>query len=259
MRVDDPAGRTRYRVRRAGGNGRIPRKVRVSLLGGFALTADGTAHTLPKGARRLVALLALNQRGLLRSAAARQLTPLLATASAQASLRKTLARLRATRLLLLETDGATLRLSPRVTVDVWEAEALVARITDRSQALPEDVNTDDLMLELLPDWDDDWADRARAGLGGRFLRALDVYARRLASRGDPDRALAVAEKAWNSDPLHESTVSVLIEIHRADGNTGQMLSVYHVFARHIRGEFGIEPSEALRALVAPLLRRPPRS
>ena len=188
MRVDDPAGGTRPRVRRTGGRVRVPRELRVSLLGTSAVTADGVECELPKGARRLVALLALNPRGLHRSDAARRLTPLLETASARASLRKALTRVRATRLPLIETDGDTLRLHPRVTVDVREAEALAARIADRSQPLPEDGRHEILMLEPLAGWDDEWADRARTGLRGRFLRALDGYARRLASRGDVDEA-----------------------------------------------------------------------
>ena len=259
MRVDDPAGGTRPRVRRTGGRVRVPRELRVSLLGTSAVTADGVECELPKGARRLVALLALNPRGLHRSDAARRLTPLLETASARASLRKALTRVRATRLPLIETDGDTLRLHPRVTVDVREAEALAARIADRSQPLPEDGRHEILMLEPLAGWDDEWADRARTGLRGRFLRALDGYARRLASRGDVDEALAVAQRTWDSDPLHESTAGVLIEIHIDDGNADQALRVYHALERHIAVARGREPSRKLQALVAPLLDRRPRS
>ena len=83
-----------------------------------------------------------------------------------------------------------------MTVDVREAEALAARIADRSQPLPEDARHEILMLEPLAGWDDEWADRDRAVLQGRFLRALDVYARRLTSRGDVDQALAVAQQTW---------------------------------------------------------------
>ena len=135
---------------RPAGAGAPPREVRVSLLGTFALTADGARRELPKSGQRLVALLALNPRGLPRSDAARRLTPLLETESARASLRKALTRLRATRLPLVETDRATLRLSPRVTVDVREAEALAARLADRSQPLPEDARHEILTLEPLP-------------------------------------------------------------------------------------------------------------
>ena len=259
MRVDDPAGGTRPRVRRTGGSVRVPRELRVSLLGTFAVTADGVECELPKSARRLVALLALNPRGLLRSVAARRLAPLLETASARASLRKALTRLRATRLPLVETDGATLRLHPRVTVDVREAEALAARIADPSQPLPGDGRHEILMLEPLAGWDDEWADRARSGLQGRFLRALDVYARRLVSRGDVDEALAVAQQTWDSEPRHQSTAGVMIGIHLADGNDDQALRVYHALERHLAEVRRREPSEVLRALVAPLLDGRPRS
>ena len=162
------------------------------------------------------------------------------------------------RLPLIETDGATLRLGPRVTVDVWEAEALAARIAANPDESLEGGHHELLMLEPLPDWDDDWAERARAGLGGRFLRALDGYARRLASRGDRFRALAVARNTWESDPLHESSAGVLIEIHLADGNQWQALSVYYALERDLAAS-GLGPSQALRALVAPLLRGRPRS
>ena len=187
------------------------------------------------------------------------LTPLLETASARASLRKALTRLRATRLPLVETDGATLRLHPRVMVDVREAEALAARIGDRSQPLPGDARLEILMLTPLAGWDDEWAGRARAVLQGRFLRALDGYARRLASRGDVDQALAVAQRTWDSEPLHQSAAGVLIGIHLADGNDDQALRVYHALERHLAEARGREPSEVLRALVAPLLDGRPRS
>ncbi len=259
MRADAPVGRTRRRVRRTGESTPAPRDVRVSLLGGFALTADGTPRTLPKSVRRLVALLALNPRGLPRRTVARRLTPHLETASARSSLRQTLTRLRATRLPLLETDGDTLRLHPRVTVDVWEAEALAARIADRSQPLPGDGRHEILMLEPLAGWDDEWAERARTGFRDRFLRALDGYARRLASRGDVDQALLVAQRTWDSAPLHQSAAGVLIGIHLADGNDDQALHVYHSLERHLAEARGREPSEVLRALVAPLLDGRPRS
>ena len=253
MRVDDPVGGTRGQVRRTGG------EVRVSLLDGFALTAGGTARTLPKSARRLVALLALNPRGLLRSAATRRLTPLLETASAQTSLRKALTRLRATRLALIETDGATLRLHPRVTVDVREAEALAARIAANPAGPPEAGPTELLALELLPSWDDAWVDLERTRLLDLFLQALDVHARRLAESGDLHAALAAAHAALRADPLRESTVTVLIEIHRGQRNAGQLVRAYLSYRGRLHAAFGIEPSEALRVLVAPLLIRRPRS
>ena len=93
------------------------------MLGGFSVTVDGAERSLPKDVRRLVALLALSPPGLHRSNAARSLAPHLEAGSAESSLRKTLSRLRATRLPLLAADGAELRLDARVSVDLREAEA----------------------------------------------------------------------------------------------------------------------------------------
>ena len=258
MRADDPVGTTRQRAPRPRSHRRVPRGIRISLLGEFVITADGVRHDVPKGVERLIALLAANPRGQLRSAAARQLTPHLETASAQASLRKTLTRLRATRLQVCETDGVTLRLSPRVSVDVWEAEALAARIAAHPAEPPEAGDTELLGLELLPDWHDAWVELERTRLRDLFLEALDVHARRLAESGHLYAAVAAAHAAVRADPIRESAVSVLIEIHRGQGNAGQLVRAYLSFRERLRATLGIEPSPALRELVAPFLaRRPP--
>ncbi|MCY4640859.1 MAG: bacterial transcriptional activator domain-containing protein [Chloroflexi bacterium] len=230
----------------------MPPQVRLSLLGGFTLTADGSECELPKRARLLLSLLALKPPRLRRSDAARQLAPHLEPAGARANLRKALARLRATRLPLIEADRVWLGLHPGVAVDAREAEALAARLSDRSQPLPENPRHELLTRKLLPDWDDGWADRARTGMQGRFLRALDVYARRLDEEDHPYRALCVAQEVWDADPLHESTVVVMVELHLGSGNVGQVLQVYGAFERELAG-FGSVPTKALRDLVAPLL------
>ncbi len=51
---------------------------------------------------------------------------------------------------LLETDGAALRLGPRVTADVREAEALAARIAVSTDGSLEDGHLDILTREPLP-------------------------------------------------------------------------------------------------------------
>ena len=260
MRVDDPAGTMPRRVRPTGGRGRLPREIRVSLLGTFALTADGGEHSLPKSARRLVALLALNPRGLPRSDAARRLTPHLETASARASLRKTLTRLRATRLPLLQTDGATLRLHPRVTVDVREAEALAARITDRSQPLPGDAHHEILTLEPL------------GRLGRRVGRARPhgaagpVPARPGRVRAPAQRRAAIRGPRAGRRPAGMGQRAPAPERRRrADRDstsptgTTTRRCTYHALERHLAEARGREPSEVLRALVAPLLTKRPRS
>ena len=258
MRSDGPAGGRPARARRTDGGGRGPVEVRVSLLGRFAIIAGGTERTLPKDVQRLVALLALSPPGLHRSIAGRRLTPHLEAPSAQASLRKTLTRLRATRLPLLEDDGAVLRLRPRLEVDVWEAEALTNRLLANPDEEVPDGRLEILAREPLPGWTEGWAARARTAMRGRFLRVLNGYARRLADRGRQDRALAVAQQAWNGDPLHETSAAVIIEIHRDDGNRGQALDAYHALETELAEGLGIEPSPQVSELVAPLLQRRPR-
>ena len=247
------AGGTSGRVRGSGGGRRAPSEVRVSVLGGFSVTADGVPVALPKMARRVVALLALHPGGLSRSAAARELAPHLEPESARAGLRNALARLRETRLPLLAADGAALRLHAGVSVDAREAEALAARLVDLAQPLPDHVPHELLTRELLPGWDDVWAERSRTGMQGRFLHALEVYARRLASDGEPYHAQVVAQRVWDSDPLRETAVSVLIGIHLDGGNRGQALGFYHAFEQELGARLGLGPTEALGRLVAPLL------
>ena len=256
MRADLPPGGTAGRARRTR-SGRTPRDVHVSVLGEFAVAAGGSERAVPRDGQRLVALLALSPGGLHRSVAARRLTPHLEAASAQSSLRKTLTRLRATRLPLIEADGGMLRLHPRATVDLREAEALAARLTaSPDEDIPDD-RLEILAREPLLGWSEGWAERAREALRGRFLRALDARARRLAARGERDRALAVAQLAWDAHPLRETTAGVVIGIHIADENRAQALDLYLGFARQLADELGVEPAQQLRELVAPLLRSRP--
>ena len=259
MPEEGAAAAARRRARRTAGGAREGPRIEVALLGGFALTSDGDPRELPRDARRLVALLALRPRGLRRDAAARELTPHLEAESAEASLRKALAHVRAARLPLVEAVGDVLRLHPGVRVDVREAEKLAARLSDPAQPLPGDARYELLTLTLLPRWDDAWAERARAGMPGRLLGALDDGARRLASEGAPCRALALLQEAWDSDPLHESTVLVMVAIHLERGNAEQALQVYRVFERELAARFGLKPTEKLRKLVAPLLAGRPRA
>ena len=256
--VGGPVGGKPARSRRPGRRRPAPREVRVSVLGDFVVTAGGVPVEAPRMAQRVVALLALRPRGLTRGAVAREIAPHLERERARTELRKSLTALRATRLPLFEADGGALRLHPGISVDVREAEALATRLVDNSQPLPGHVPYEMLAWEVLPDWDDAWAHRARTGRQGRFLHALDVYARRLVSDGDPALALEVAEKALDRDPLRESTVSVLIGIHDDDGNREQALHVYYNYERELAARRGLEPTEAMRRLVAPLLGGQPR-
>ena len=62
--------------------------------------------------------------------------------------------------------------------------------------------------------------------------------------------MAALAGRWTSAP---AVVSPSRGDRLADGNADQALRVYHAFERHLAAARGFEPSETLRALVAPLL------
>ena len=174
----------------------------VALLGTFELTVGGIPRRVGRGPSRLVALLALNRRGLSRAHAARMLTPHLESDSARGSLRRQLARLRARAPAeLVEEHGGRLRLAPRVSVDVQEAEALASRVAGGATAEGDTEIGERLSLELLPGWDDGWLLPVRARLTDRFLNALEAHARGLEERGDRDAAIATVHHMLGADPL----------------------------------------------------------
>lgn len=255
MRVDAPAEGAPQRVRNARTTRSRASAVRVSLLGAFSVSEDGVGREIPKGARRLVALVALYRRGISRVRAATLLTPHLETPSAAGSVRATLARLRATGPPVLAADATTLRIAPGVTVDAWELESLAAQVAASPEPPREPIDLDSLLLELLPGWEDDWVIFERARLQDLFVHALEAHARQLASAGSVIPALTTAYEALRVDPLRESAARVLIELQMSEGNQAQAARSYLDFRQRMRQAMGVEPSEALRALVAPLLAR----
>ncbi len=230
--------------------------LRVALLGRFELTVDGVRRNIGKGARRIVALLALNRDGISRKRAAALLTPHLEPESARGSLRMELGRLRSRSPAgLIEDDGTDLRLAPHVTVDVEEVEALAASVARKTAPLPDTTVIERLSQELLPDWDDDWVRDERTGLRNLTLNALDEYARVLAEHGHRNAVLAITRRVLRREPLRESTVAVLIEMFLDQGNQAEVESAYLKFRARMKKEMGIEPSPQLRALVERVLKR----
>lgn len=181
----------------------------------------------------------------------RLLTPHLEPESAAASLRTALARLRASTARIVESDGFTLWLADGVGADVVEGESLARRmIAGTTEPAPADLSR--LGMELLPGWEGDWVELERARLRQLFVHALEAHARRLAEH-NAGAALAAAYDALRTDPLRESAVRILVEVHIAEGNRAEAVRVYLRFRDQLRCSLGMEPSGAMRALVAPLL------
>src|SRR5437764_1042675 len=134
--------------------------VRIGLLGGFECSCSERRISLPLGAQRLLALLALEEGGVHRGAAAERLWPDSSPTRAAGNLRSALWRARSVaETTLIMCEGPRLRIVPAVCVDLHVVQSLSRRALE-SQPVVVDLDFDALVAalsrELLPDWTDDW-------------------------------------------------------------------------------------------------------
>ncbi|MBE1468650.1 AfsR/SARP family transcriptional regulator [Kibdelosporangium phytohabitans] len=224
---------------------------RIRLLGGFRLDcAHHPVHVAP-GVRRFLALLALQEIPIERSAAAAVLWPETTARRAAACLRSTLWRLVKPAELLVESSEDMLALSSCVEVDFRHARRLVAAATPGR--LPDDSAVALLQADLLPGWGHDWVRTEQDWWRQARLRALEALSRRLWSSGDRDQACLAAMAAVRADPLRESAHRTLVELHIADGNPAAAVRQYTAYRVRLRDELGLEPSPQFHELVHPML------
>lgn len=228
--------------------------LRVVLLGGFAVCEDDVEIRLPAAAPRLVALTALHRAAISRPRLAEQLWPHLDEHRAIASLRSTLSRLRGASPRLIAPGSTDVAIGEAVSVDVWEREDLTAQLVNGevgSTCLA--VEVERLTVELLPGWHDDWVMFERDRLRETSLHAIEAQAIALAERRLFARAITTIYDAIRLDPLRESAVRTLIEIHLSEGNRAQAARCYLDFRKRLRTALQIEPSGAMQALIVPLI------
>jgi DNA-binding SARP family transcriptional activator len=237
-----------------------PLQAQLVLLGDFALTFPDEVVAVSKPAQRLLAYLAVVHgrspagRGTLAQRLWIDSTP----ARAASSLRSVLWRLPRLRGRPLVTCTATtVRLSDDVRVDLWEAEELT-RVVCAEADPPVDVLSDLGLLaqDLLPEWHEDWLQVEQESFRQRRLHALERSARVLCGRGRFTDALTAGLGAVRSEPLRESAHRRVIEVHLAEGNHAEALRQYHSYRRLLVDELGLNPSPAMRGMVAALLGRP---
>ena len=244
-----PARRSRKTPRRRSGAARI----RVTLLGTFAVSQNGADARLRGGSRRLLALLAFSPRGISRTRAAELLYPESPPLTAASSLRSALAQLRAAVPGAVEADGVQLRLGGGITVDARELDTLAGDILDGSGAQGAGINLSRLTAEVLPGWHDDWVELERARMRGRCLHAIEHVAAHLTAEARFERAIATIHLALGGEGLRESAMTVLIEAHLAEGNKIEAVTPYLDYRKRLAAALGVEPSRHLRELMARLL------
>lgn len=200
---------------------------------------DGEQVLLSRPHRRLLAYLALHPGPHERDALAARFWPDAPTA--RANLRTAVWTLR--RSLgadAVQANRTTVALAP-VVRDVDELGAALER--------GEPAALETLGAEPCADFDDDWADAARAEHRRRCVTLLDALA---AAAADPAEAVRWSARRCALTPLDEPAHRALFEHLAATGDRAGAMLAAREFADRLRTELGVGPAPTTRALVARL-------
>jgi DNA-binding SARP family transcriptional activator len=198
-------------------------------------------------AQRLLALLALEERSMGRTAAAATLWMNLPESRARANLRSAIWRTRQAAPQLIETSPAQVRLAPEVVTDLAELRELTGSVL-RTDG-PDDghiAGAERLTLELLPGWYDEWVILERERLAIRQLHTLERIAWRHVQWGRHAAAIDTALTAVGADPLRESAQRCLVEAYLGEGNVVAAIRQFRRFEKDLAVTFGVAPTAEFR-------------
>ncbi|MEV6114140.1 bacterial transcriptional activator domain-containing protein [Streptomyces sp. NPDC052109] len=219
--------------------------------------------TAPVGSKRLLAFIALNHRASVpRALIAGSLWPEASEQKAHTNLRAALTRLHDVGRKALDVSPGEVRLAREVTVDLYHARSLAQRILD-PRVPAEDLvlnaaTVDQLSADLLPGWYDEWALLEAETWHQLRLHALEKLAGELIDAEQFAGAVTAAHTAVQADPLRETSQVSLIRAHLAEGNLSEALDHFERYARRLRNELGLRPTQRLCRLVAGLQQQSPR-
>jgi DNA-binding SARP family transcriptional activator len=219
------------------------------LTGGFQLTVAGEPVVLGHCGARLFAYLALARREVLRSRVAGELWQNSSPDRASRNLRTALWRIPRQCVGLVERRADTLAVNPALWVDVADLEARASAVLTEPVE-PDVVHPIRRLTDLLPGWSDAWVIVERERLRLLCLEALEAAASTSVRQGRPALALELATTVVQAEPLRESAWRLVVLAHRDQGNVAAALRAYQAYARSLRRELGIRPSELMERLVA---------
>ena len=232
--------------------------LRVRVVGGLALTADGEALQPPAGRppRALLGWLATHPGRHARGRLAAELWPDFRDESARANLRTALSAVRealgAAAATALVADRRVVGLAgpPEVVIDVNEFDALLkaGRTAEAIAALGEG--------DVLPDLDFDWVFRERDRLRERVGGAMARLAAESEAAGDRIGAIEWLRRRSDRDPFDEPAHRDLIAALDRAGDRAGAVVVYERLSERLRRELGVAPSAATRGLAASLRTEP---
>jgi DNA-binding SARP family transcriptional activator len=208
------------------------------------------------GSQRLLALLALRDRVMMRSAVAGTLWPESSEDHAHSSLRSALSRLSELSRDAIVVTPLDLSLAEGVSVDIRAFRSLAHRLLDPGALLSEaDLGPAAIAAlsdDLLPDWYDDWVLLEAEEWRQLRLHALEELADRLTAQRRFGLAASAALAAVRVEPLRESARATVIRVHRAEGNPSEALREFSRYRALLKAELGLEPTPRLRDLVVDL-------
>lgn len=201
---------------------------------------------LPHSAQRLLALLAVRPYALQRAFLAGYLWLDASEQRAAGNLRSAVWRIRQLGYPILLFGRGTLRLDAGVMVDVRLAREAAHRwLAGQPTARDVSAASAPLRADLLPDWYDDWVVDERDQFRQLRLHALEEMTERLIAMGRFGEALVAALQAAREDPLRESAQRALIDVHLAEGNTGEAIRQLRRCEQLFERELGLRPSRQL--------------
>ncbi|HKT00042.1 MAG TPA: BTAD domain-containing putative transcriptional regulator [Rugosimonospora sp.] len=225
---------------------------RLHLLDRMELRHHGACVALPDSSKRLLALLALRERHQHRSTVAGTLWTDTTEDRAAANLRTALWRVRRFSADLILSEGAYLRIGRHVRVDLAEVTEATRRLVADPHARDEPhLSAETLCQELLPEWPDDWVLLERERLRQLRLHGLEALCLRFTALGRHALAIEAGLLAVAAEPLRETTQRALIAAHVSEGNMSEAVRQYDTYRELLQHTLGIEPSDNLRAVVAP--------
>jgi DNA-binding SARP family transcriptional activator len=204
---------------------------------------------VPASTQRLLAYLALQQRGLRRSHVAAALWADATEARASGNLRTALWRLRDLPQAVVDARWDSLTLSPDVVVDVNEASRLARSLIEDRCALGDVPDQRWFEGELLPGWYEDWVLIERERHRQVCVQALEALSAQFVGAGLLGRAVLAALAAIGSDPLRESAYRALITAHLAQGNACEAVRQYRHYCQLAHRALGIEPTPQMNDLM----------
>jgi DNA-binding SARP family transcriptional activator len=234
-------------------DGEVIQPLRLMLLGGFTLLGGTHEIELPMSAQRLVAFLALRERGLSRTYLGGALWPDCSSERSLADLRTALWRANHSHTPIVMAAGIRLSLRSEVQVDVRALMELGRSTSDRAlgsvAARLVGLSWFELSLDLLPDWYDDWLLDDRERVRHLRLHALELLTAELSSSGRHVQAIQAALAAVRIEPLRETSHAALIRAHLAEGNRSEAVRQFDRCRELLFHELGVEPSESTSSLM----------